>query len=65
MDLTVSRRLIMAKKKAAKKTGMGTGAKIDAGVNKLGGKRPPVAKVAKPGSKPKAGKPGVHKGGSA
>jgi hypothetical protein len=53
----------MAKKKAAKKTGMGTGAKIDAGVNKLGGKRPPVAKVGKPAGKPKAGKPGVSKGG--
>lgn len=53
----------MAKKKAAKKTGMGTGKKIEAGMGKVEGKRPPVAKVAKPGSKVKAGKPKVSKGG--
>jgi hypothetical protein len=55
----------VAKKKAAagKKTGMGTGPKIDAGVNKLGGKRPPVAKTTKPAGKPKAGKPRTAKGG--
>lgn len=53
----------MAKKKAAKKTGMGTGAKIDAKMGAVASKRAPVAKVAKPAGKPKAGKPGVAKGG--
>jgi hypothetical protein len=53
----------MAKKKAAKKTGMGTGPKVKADVGKVDGKRPPTAKVVKPGSKVKAGKPKVSRGG--